>query len=203
LHSLRLAIQRYELTLPGDALPTLPNLLRLNPWLLVIPILLVGGWWLARSPAGAYLRGWDWRRAGLALGLIGAVSWLFARPTGWHYGVGIVGSTGTWIQALLQGPGVLRWGNFVVLGMPVGAFVAVQSRKRFRWQVPDLPSTLRMTTAGLVMGLSAGLAGGCNIGHGFTGVPTLALSSLTATLFTFLGTWAGNYIRFVHTGPVK
>ena len=47
------------------------------------------------------------------------------------------------------------------------------------------------------MGLSATLAGGCNIGHGFSGLPTLALSSLTATLFTFLGVWLGNYLRFV------
>jgi len=54
-----------------------------------------------------------------------------------------------------------------------------------------------MTTAGVVMGVSATLAGGCNIGHGFSGLPTLALSSLTATLFTFLGAWLGNYLRFI------
>ena len=54
-----------------------------------------------------------------------------------------------------------------------------------------------MTTAGAVMGISATLAGGCNIGHGFSGLPTLALSSLTATLFTFLGAWLGTYVRFM------
>ena len=42
-----------------------------------------------------------------------------------------------------------------------------------------------------------------NIGHGFTGVPTLAFSSLTATLFTFLGAWAGNYWRFARPQRIK
>jgi len=51
--------------------------------------------------------------------------------------------------------------------------------------------------AGLAMGFGAALAGGCNIGHGFSGVPTLALSSLTATLFTFFGAWFGNHLRYV------
>jgi hypothetical protein len=56
-----------------------------------------------------------------------------------------------------------------------------------------------MFFAGFAMGLSATIAGGCNIGHGFSGVPTLALSSLTATLFTFLGAWFGNTLRFIWT----
>ncbi len=41
------------------------------------------------------------------------------------------------------------------------------------------------------------VAGGCNMGHTFTGLATLALSSLTASLFIFLGAWFGNYLRFI------
>ena len=196
LRGLREAIQGLEITLPGGSPATLPNLLGINVWLVDILILLIAGWWLARSPGGSYLRGWDWRRAGLVLGTIGALAWLLAWPTGWHYGVGIVGGTGAFVQALFEGPDALNWGSFVVLGLPIGAFLAVWPRKQFRWQVPNVPSTVRMTMSGFVMGLSATLAGGCNIGHGFSGLPTLALSSLTATLFTFLGLWLGNYLRF-------
>jgi hypothetical protein len=131
------------------------------------------------------------------------MAWLIAWPTGWQYGVGIVGATGPFVQALFKGPNVLNWGSFMVLSMPIGALVAAQRTGEFRWQVPDAPSTLRMFTAGLVMGISATIAGGCNIGHGFSGVPTLALSSLTATLFTFLGAWSGNYMRFVRPQRIK
>ena len=199
LSGLREALQGPEVTLGGGAPATLPNLMGVSPWLVVIPIVLVAGWWLVRSPAGSYLKGWDWRLAGLVLGLIGTVAWLIAWPTGWHYGVGIVGATGSFVQVFFEGPAVLNWGSFVVLSMPLGAFLAVWPRKQFRWQVPDVPSAVRMVTAGAVMGISAALAGGCNIGHGFTGLPTLALSSLTATLFTFLGAWLGNYLRFVRS----
>ena len=101
------------------------------------------------------------------------------------------------MEAFFEGPGVLNWGSFLVLAMPFGAFVAARRTGELRWQIPNLPSMARMFAAGLAMGISATIAGGCNIGHGFTGVPTLALSSLTATIFTFLGAWLGNYWRFI------
>ena len=53
------------------------------------------------------------------------------------------------------------------------------------------------------LGISATLAGGCNIGHTYTGVATLAFSSLTATLFIFLGAWFGNYLRFMRPQRIK
>jgi hypothetical protein len=203
LRGLREAFQRLEVALTSGKPATLPSAPGISPWLIILPIVLVAGWWLARSRPGSYLHGWDWRQAGLVLGVIGAVAWLVAWPTGWHYGVGIVGATGPFVQALFEGPDVLNWGSFVVLSLPVGAFLAVWQRRQFHWQVPNAPSTLRMLTAGAVMGIGATLAGGCNIGHGFSGVPTLALSSLTATLFTFLGAWAGNYLRFIRPRQVR
>lgn len=188
--------QGLELKLDGGALATLPNLLGVEPWLLVLPLGLLLGWWLLRGKPGSYLGGWDWRTGGLALGALGIAAWVVSWPTGWSYGVGVVGATGEFVELFRSGPGVLNWGSYLVLSMPVGAFIAAWLKRQLRWQVPDVPSTLRMGGAGLLMGLSATLAGGCNIGHGFSGVPTLALSSLTATLFTFLGAWAGNYWRF-------
>jgi uncharacterized membrane protein YedE/YeeE len=199
LRGLRETLQGAEITLSSGAPATLPNAIGVSPWLLVLPIVLAGGWWLARGKAGSYLGGWDWRLAGLVLGIIGAAAWVVSWPTGWSYGIGIVGATGAIVRAVFEGPRVLNWGSFVVLTMPVGALVAALHTKQFRWQIPDWPSTFRMTTAGAVMGISATLAGGCNIGHGFSGLPTLALSSLTATLFTFLGAWTGNYVRFTRT----
>jgi hypothetical protein len=90
-----------------------------------------------------------------------------------------------------------------VLSLPIGAFIAARRTGSFRLQVPNATSTLRMFTAGGMMGISAAIAGGCNIGHTFTGVPTLALSSLTATLFIFLGAAFGNYMRFLRPRRVR
>jgi hypothetical protein len=197
LVGLREILQSFEIRLSSGALATLPNALGINSWLVVIPLALALGWWLYTGRRGNYLGGWDWRKGGLVLGVIGTLAWVVSWPTGWAYGVGVVGATGEYIEALRSGPGVLNWGSFMVLAMPLGAFVAARRQGELRLQLPNLPSTVRMFTAGLAMGVSATIAGGCNIGHGFSGLPTLALSSLTATLFTFLGAWVGNYVRFV------
>lgn len=191
------AAQASMATLPA----TLPNVFGVNPWVVIVPIVLVAAIWLWRGKTSRYLEGWNWRRAGFVLGVLGTLAWLAAWPTGWHYGIGVVGATGPWVRVPFEGVQVLNWGSFMVLATPVGALIAALRHHEFRWQVPDWPSTLRMGTAGLIMGVSATMAGGCNIGHGLTGVPTLALSSLTATLFTFLGAAVGNYLRFVR--PVK
>jgi len=187
---------------PPSGLGTLPNFLGLSPWLLIVPLAALAIVLLWRAPRSAYLGGWGWLGGGLALGIIGVAAWAAAWPTGWHYGLGVVGATGPWLLAFARGPGVLNWGSYMVLAMPVGALAAALLRREFRWQVPNLPGTARMGLAGIVMGLSATLAGGCNIGHGLAGLPTLALSSIVATIFTFLGVAAGVYWRFVRPQPV-
>jgi len=197
LSGLRAALYAAEVVLPRQAPATLPNLLHLSPWWVIAPLVLLGGGWLARQKTGSYLGGWDWKWAGLGMGVLGVLAWVAAWPTGWHYGVGIVGATGRLLLAPFWGVQALNWGSFMVLSLPVGAFVAAWQSRQLRWQVPRPRSALRMLLAGIVMGGSAALAGGCNTGHGLTGVPTLALSSLTATLCTFLGAWLGNYLRWV------
>jgi len=47
-----------------------------------------------------------------------------------------------------------------------------------------------------MMGVGAGIAGGCNIGYGLTGVPLFGMSSLTATFSIVLGVWTGAYLLF-------
>jgi uncharacterized membrane protein YedE/YeeE len=197
LSGLRRLLRTSEFTLPGGAPATLPNALGLNPWLVIVPILLITGWWLVRQRPGSYLGGWDWKWAGLGLGVIGVLAWIAAWPTGWHYGIGIVGATGNLLMAPFWGAQALNWGSFVVLTMPVGAFFAAWQMGDLSWKIPRWRSVVRMLVAGLAMGASAALAGGCNTGHSLTGVPTLALSSLTATLFIFFGAWLGNYLRWV------
>jgi len=39
-------------------------------------------------------------------------------------------------------------------------------------------------------------AGGCNIGHFFSGVPQLAISSIVASVFLVLGNWAMTWILY-------
>lgn len=203
LVAFREAIQAPQITLSTGAQATLPNALQLNTWIVIMPLALILGLWLFRGKSGSYLGGWDWRKGGLLLGIIGTIAWVIAWPTGWRYGVGVVGATGEFVEMLFQGPGVLNWGSFMLLALPVGAFIAAWRKKELLLQIPNRPSSMRMFFAGLAMGFSATIAWGCNIGHGFTGVPTLALSSFTATIFTFFGASVGNYLRFIRPARIR
>ena len=187
----------YEIQLPSGAPATLPNALGLNTWWVVLPIALILGWWLWRGKSAGWVGAWDWRIGGAVLGVIGLLAWVISQPSGWAYGPGVVGASAEYIEMFRSGPGVLNWGSFMVLAMPLGAYLAARRMGVLNWYIPSGREGLRFLVAGLAMGLSATLAGGCNIGHGFSGVPALALSSLTATIFTFLGAWVGNYLWFV------
>ncbi|NIV39278.1 MAG: YeeE/YedE family protein, partial [Anaerolineae bacterium] len=88
-------------------------------------------------------------------------------------------------------------GSVVVLSLPIGGFIAAWPRGTFALKLPQARATGRFLASGLAMGISAAIAGGCNIGHTFSGAPTLAISSLLASLSIFLGAGAGNWLRFI------
>lgn len=189
-----------EISPSSGAAATVPNLLGIQPWTLVIPLALIAGAWLWRTSRQESviprLGGWPWPITGTALGLLGVAAWAVSQGTDWAYGLGVVGATGPILRALWQGPGVLNWGSIVVLSLPVGSFIAAWSRGTLALQIPKGTASARFLLSGLAMGISAAVAGGCNIGHTFTGAPTLALSSLLASLTIFLGALAGNWLRF-------
>lgn len=200
LDGLRQALWSAEIHAASGQPATLPNLTGLPAWVFVVPLALAGGWWLWRSArregTPAKLGGWTWPVTGLLLGGLGTAAWVVSQGTGWDYGVGVVGATGPVLRSLWEGPGVLSWGSFVVLGMPIGGFVAARQRGEFVWQIPDWRDLGVRLASGLAMGITASLAGGCNVGHTFSGAPTLALSSLLASVAIFAGAVAGNRVRF-------
>jgi uncharacterized membrane protein YedE/YeeE len=63
-------------------------------------------------------------------------------------------------------------------GTMLGAFVAALVRGRFRLTKPTREQAAYALFGGALMGLGGGLAGGCNIGHGLTGLASLSLKSL-------------------------
>ena len=45
----------------------------------------------------------------------------------------------------------------------------------------------QLAAGGLLMGVGAGISGGCNLGHSLVGVPLLSLGSMTTTVAMLLG----------------
>jgi hypothetical protein len=204
LRPLRNALTEFEVRGPGGAPATLPNLLDVSPWFFVIPLTLLGIWWIVQAIRREGLQrrigGWPWPVPGILLGILGTAAWWISQGTGWDYGIGVVGATGPILRAFWEGPSILTWGSFLVLAMPVGGFVAALSRGEFLLKPQGIRDSTRFLLSGLAMGISAAIAGGCNIGHTFTGAPTLALSSLLASGTIFLGALAGNWLRYSRLG---
>jgi len=196
LEPVQAALRSWVVEIDGEP-ATLDRLMSVNPWLLVAVFAAAGGWWLLRSPAGGYQRGWSWMRTGVVIGLIATVAWPISALTGREYGLSITEPIRTISGFLLEGETeLLTWGSFMWLGLIAGAYVAARSHAEFAWRAPGAQRILQALGGGLMMGVGAGIAGGCNIGHGLTGVPLFALSSLTAMISIVMGVWTGVYLLF-------
>ncbi len=80
------------------------------------------------------------------------------------------------------------FGTGLVGGVLAGALISSLLARRFRWQSFEGPAqTGRYLAGGVLMGLGGVLAGGCTVGAGLSGIPTLGISALLALAAIGLG----------------
>lgn len=72
-------------------------------------------------------------------------------------------------------------------GIFLGAFLTALVAGEFHWVAPAGQRVAAYLRGGVLMGVGAQFAGGCNVGQGLTGVSTLSITSLLATLAMFCG----------------
>lgn len=89
------------------------------------------------------------------------------------------------------------WSALYIFGIPLGAYLSAKGLNEFKWQAPPAQELVRVFLGSLIMGFGAATAGGCTIGHALTGVSSLALSSIVATVFMILGNWTMVYFTFI------
>lgn len=78
-------------------------------------------------------------------------------------------------------------------GVIVGAFIASISFGGFGWQSFDSPAqTGRYMGGAALMGVGGVLAGGCTLGAGLSGVPTLSVAAIVAIVMIAVGALATN-----------
>lgn len=84
-----------------------------------------------------------------------------------------------------------KFGTGLIGGVLGGALVASLLGRRFKWQSFESPAqTGRYMAGAVLMGIGGVLAGGCTIGAGLSGVPTLGVSAIVALAAIGLGGWA-------------
>lgn len=189
---------RRPLGAADGAPPTLPGLLGVDAWWVVGALTLALAVWFWRSGRSRYRSGgWDWRGAGLALGVVGVAAWLASTAAGRPYGLSMTGPLRSWFDGLFAGALALDWGSLLIVGLLAGSFLSALAHGELRWRVPRGGRLLQSGGGGLLMGLGAQLAGGCTIGHSLTGLSVLSVGSVVSTAAILLGAWGAAYWLFV------
>lgn len=89
------------------------------------------------------------------------------------------------------------WGVFFIFAVPFGSFFSAKVRKEFAWKIPPVNQFLTVFGGSILMGIGSVIAGGCNLGHGITGVSTGAVSSIIAITAIVMGNWFMSYFKFI------
>lgn len=154
-----------------------------------------------------------WILTGIIIGMgVVAAWWASAYWGGIPRGLSFTGPTGEFFLAILTGDpmteaptfkffGIFEttWSSWYILSVPLGAFISARFSKQFRVASPPASELVENFIGGLVMGVGAAIAGGCNIGHGLTGASTLAISSLVTITSMVLGTWTIFYLKVMRS----
>ncbi len=178
----------------GEIGPTLATIFHVSPWIpaLIVTALLL--WYVFGTKTSQRSgKGFNWYTTAILATLVAMFGyWTRSTFSEKPYGLGITGGWAS-IFSTLTGSH-LNWEGAEVLGIIIGAFISAMAAKEFKLRMPRKASTyLQVLIGGIFLGLGASIAGGCNIGHFFTGVPQLALSSILAAVFFVLGNWMMTY----------
>lgn len=205
--------------LSDDSVPTLYNIIGeglVIKWVIIALITAAVILFLWKGePFKRSKKGYYWSKAGLLVGLVAVAAWWGSEYFGGGArGLSFTGPLREFVLAVAMGDSMgnpdqsrtllgitFTWSSLYVLAVPLGAYISAKLMKEFKLKVPPADELMRVLLGGLIMGIGAQIGGGCNIGHGLTGVSTLAISSLVATIFIVLGNWTMVYFLLIR--PMK
>lgn len=174
-----------ELELPGPTVlsggvdATVPGVLGLPRLLVALVVLAVVVGVLLRRPGAErpeHAWQWGWWPIGIGLGLATVTSWALAAVSDTSFGPSTVGAVSSlvdghprwWLVAFL--PGIVLGGHLAAR-VHGGLWLRGEER-RVRYA--------ELAVGGVLLGGGAWIAGGCNLGHGVSGMAQLNVSSLVA-----------------------
>jgi len=135
---------------------------------------------------------------GTVLGALGTLTKYFSSlpPIYRNFGLSTVDGIANVAQSIVT-LRLFDWAGFFVIGLIGGSFASSLNLREFELIIPSRNDVFRFIGCGFLLGTGAMMAGGCNIGHIFGGIPELGLSSFIALIVMILGNWTGSYIYYV------
>lgn len=151
---------------------------------LVVAVLsiLIMAWWRPWGAVGA-IRNWgDWILHGIGLygGDLGEV-------------VGFIDEDG---EAILKKSIWFNSGSVIGLGFVGGAFISACLGGQFALRFPPAREWVKAIIAGILMGIGAALAGGCNVGGMYNAIGNLAANGFTMWIGLVLGALGGLWLLY-------
>jgi uncharacterized membrane protein YedE/YeeE len=195
LAPLRELLNASPITVGGES-PTALNVLGPAGVALLLGLGLLTAVYLIRSPRNDRGKLWNWLVLGVVTGLFMSLAWILARAGGSNYTYGTSGVPSGLIQAITgQRNGGSIWIPVTLLFLIPGAFIASRYAGTFWLRGETRRRYAELAGGGLIMGIGAGIAGGCNLGHSMVGVPLLSLGSITTTLAMIAGVFLAVVVR--------
>ncbi len=187
LKPLRDALNSSPMTINGES-ATVINAFGPIGIILLVGFAILAVVYLVRSPLKARGKLWNWLVLGLATGLFMSLAWLLARAGGSNYTYGTSGVPSGLLEAILgERSGGSMWIPVALISLIPGAFIASRWAGTFWFRGESGQRYVELAAGGLLMGIGAGIAGGCNLGHSLVGVPLLSLGSIVTTVAMALG----------------
>jgi hypothetical protein len=143
-----------------------------------------------------FKKGWNFWVTGIAIGVVGIIAFAVNFWAGKKYPLGITGGWNNALQIFTQSVNS-NWFTWIVVGVIIGAAIAALIAGEFKWRSPGAKTLLKQFLGGGAMGVGAAIAGGCNIGHGLSGVPMLSIGSIVTLGCIILGIWVTSYFLFM------
>ncbi len=148
-----------------------------------------------RELPGARVRGslWGWIRLGVALTAVTCIAWLLVTIEGSDYAYGTSGvPAALWDRVTGAGNNDGLWIPVALVSITPGAFVAARRAGTLWVRGETTVRYIQLGVGGLIMGVGAAIAGGCNVGHSMIGVPLLSLGSIATTAAMIGGVFIGD-----------
>ena len=198
LQSVRTTLQDFEYAIDDQPATALRGSWASRPWLVIGVLVVVLGVWLVRNrPEEGEHGKWRWPVTGGAIGLVIVLGWYLSALGGSPTGITFAANTGHLLTYPLVGyPNRVTWGMVLLLGVAAGAALAAWRAGEFSWKPVPGFTIVKLFAGGLIMGVGALVADGCNITQGLTNSATLALGSLTAFASMLVGGWMALWVLF-------
>ncbi len=137
---------------------------------------------------------WHANTVGILIGLFSVLIMAWWRP--W----GAVGAIRNWGEWMLYGAGVLESapasfllssGSVIGIGFVGGAFLSANLGGQFAFRIPPMLESVKAVFAGVLMGIGAALAGGCNVGGFYNAIGNLSAHGFAMWLGLVIGAIMG------------